>query len=179
MRWWVGLAAAALLALASPRLAGTFSRCVHPPRPEGLLQARVVRVVDADTVRALLDGQEERVRLLGVDAPERFPGPRLEQQSRRWGLSPQDLRRWASAGYAFARRHLGGQRVALELDVEERDEFDRLLAYVWLGRTLFNLELVREGYAWVHLVPPNLRYAELLGACQREAQESRRGLWGP
>lgn len=177
MRWFVAVAAAVLLALASPEPTGSPSACASPVRPQGLLEARVVRVVDGDTLRVRLDGREERVRLVGVDAPERSPGPRLEQQSVRWGLSPQELRRWANAGYAFARRHLGGQRVALELDVEERDEFGRLLAYVWLGRTLFNLELVREGYAWAHPVPPNVRYADLLAACQRQAQERRRGLW--
>ncbi len=137
----------------------------------------MVRVVDGDTVRAQLHGREERVRLLGLDAPERFPGPRLEQQARQLGIPPEELRRWANAAYAFARRHLAGQRVGLELDQEERDEFGRLLAYVWAGRTLFNLELVRQGYAWAHPVLPNLRYAAAFAACEQEARELRRGLW--
>ncbi len=179
MRRLLWLAAALLLALASPEPTGSPSACAHPGRPETLLVGRVVRVVDADTIRVWLDAREERVRLAGLDAPERFPGPRLYQQARQLGLPPDVLRRWASAGYAFARRHLAGQRVGLELDVQERDEFDRLLAYVWVARVLFNLELVREGYAWSYPVPPNLRYAELLAACQRQAQQARRGLWGP
>ncbi len=139
----------------------------------------MVRVVDGDTLRVRADAREERVRLVGVDAPERTPGPRLQQQARQLGLSPEVLRRSAGAAYAFARRHLSGRRVGLETDVQDRDEFGRLLAYVWVGRVLFNLEMVREGHAWSYPVPPNLRYAELLAACQREAQEARRGLWGP
>ncbi len=139
----------------------------------------MVRVVDGDTLRVRADAREERVRLVGVDAPERVPGPRLQQQARQLALPPDVLRRWAGAAYAFARRHLGGRRVGLETDVQDRDEFGRLLAYVWVDRVLFNLEVVREGYAWSYPVPPNLRYAELLAACQREAQQARRGLWGP
>ncbi len=175
MRWLVSLAAGVLLAVASPQPAG--SLCSHPPRPDSVLPARVVRVVDGDTVRARLEGREERVRLVGLDAPERAPGQHLDQQAKQLGIPQEALRRWAHAAYAFARRHLAGQQVALELDTEERDGFGRLLAYVWVGRVLFNLELVREGYAWAHPVPPNLRYAERLAACQREAQEARRGLW--
>lgn len=117
------------------------------------------------------------MRLLGLDAPERFSGPRLDQQARQLGLPAEELRRWADAAYAFTRRHLAGQRVGVELDQEERDEFGRLLAYIWAGRTLFNLELVRRGYAWAHPVPPNLRHAAAFAACEQEARELRRGLW--
>ena len=178
MRWRAGLLAAALGALASPEGAGSANSCTHPPRPPALLQARVVRVVDGDTLRARLRDGQQRVRLVGVDAPETLSGPHQERQARQWGLSPEELQRWGEVASAFARRHLSGRWVGLELDIEERDEFGRLLAYVWLGRLVFNLELVREGYAWAHPVPPNLRYADRLGACPWEAQRLRRGLWG-
>jgi micrococcal nuclease len=177
VRGLIGLAAA-LLALAGAEPTGLTAPCSHPPRPDALPQARVVRVVDGDTVRARLDGGEERIRLIGLDAPERFPGPRLEHQARQTGVPPEALRRWANAAYTFARRSLAGRAVGLELDVQQRDEFGRLLAYVWTGRVLFNLELVRQGYAWAHPVPPNLRYAERFTACQQDAQAARRGLWG-
>lgn len=174
------MTAAILVALSSPTPVGLPNGCTTPPASKGdLLWAQVVRVVDGDTVRVRIQEREERVRLLGVDAPERSISPRLDQQSRRWGIPADDLGRWGRLAAAYARRRLSDQRVGLELDVQERDEFGRLLAYVWLGRVLFNLELVREGYAWVYLPPPNLRYAEQLSACQREAQRSRRGLWGP
>jgi len=175
---WLVLLGAALALLAASASAVAPAACAHPPQPQELLWARVVRVVDGDTVRVRAAGREERVRLVGLDAPERFPGPRLDEQARQLRRSPEELRRWGEAAYAFARRQLGGRRVGLELDVEERDEFGRLLAYVWVRGFQFNVELVRQGYAWVYPVPPNLRYAELLAACQREAQEARRGLWG-
>lgn len=175
----LALLALLFLVTATQPPTGAPGPCTQPARPDGLLPARVVRVVDGDTVRVWVAGREERVRLVGVDAPERFPGPHLEQQARQLGKSPDELLRWAHAAYAFARQRLRGQRAALELDAEERDQFGRLLAYLWVGGVQFNVELVREGYAWVRLVPPNLRHARLLFACQHEAQEARRGLWGP
>ena len=72
-----------------------------------------------------------------------------------------------------------GQDVALELDVQKRDRYRRLLAYVWLeDGTLFNMLIVREGYALVATYPPNVKYVEVFLACQREARKNLRGLWG-
>jgi micrococcal nuclease len=71
-----------------------------------------------------------------------------------------------------------GTRVEVEQDVQARDRYRRLLAYVWFpdGRML-NVEIMREGYAQVLTVPPNVRYARLLRVCQREAREASRGRW--
>ena len=73
-----------------------------------------------------------------------------------------------------------GRRVRLELDVEERDRYGRLLAYVYLARPprLFvNAELVRQGYATVATFPPNVRHVDTFVRLQREAREAGRGLW--
>jgi len=67
--------------------------------------------------------------------------------------------------------------VRLELDVQERDRYGRLLAYVWVGDTMVNAELVRRGYAQVMTIPPNVKYQQLLVKLQREAREAGRGLW--
>ena len=60
-----------------------------------------------------------------------------------------------------------------------RDRYGRLLAYVWLGDTMVNAELVRRGYAQVMTVPPNVRYQDLFLKLQREARDAGRGLWRP
>jgi micrococcal nuclease len=75
------------------------------------------------------------------------------------------------------RRLVGGRHVRLELDVRSRDRYGRLLAYVWLGDTMVNAELVRRGYAQVMTVPPNVRYQDLFVKLQREARDAGRGLW--
>jgi len=68
--------------------------------------------------------------------------------------------------------------VVLEFDVERRDRYERLLAYVYLkDGTFVNAWLVENGYAMVMTVPPNVRHQELFLKFQREAREERRGLW--
>jgi micrococcal nuclease len=148
----------ALLVLASARAQP--ATCAMPPRPQGLSATFVTRVVDGDTVRvAVRDGGSVSVRLLRIDAPERAEV-------------------LGSLSTEFTRRHLDDRDVGLEFDVQQRDRFNRLLAYVWIGDTLFNLQIVREGYAQVLTIPPNVKYAEVLLACQQEARRHNRGLWG-
>ena len=127
--------------------------------------ARVTRVVDGDTIDVVLAGRTERVRLIGIDTPESVD-PR------------QPVQCFALEASAFAARHLEGRRVELEFDAERRDRYGRLLAYVWLDGRLFNLTLVRRGYAQVYTFPPNVRYVERLLAAQRRARSGSAGLWG-
>lgn len=125
----------------------------------------MVRVVDGDTIRILLRGGEEPVRYIGVDTPEtRRPG------------SPVECFKAASARNA---RLVEGERVRLVFDVERRDRYDRLLAYVYRSRDgLFvNAALVRDGYATQLTVPPNVRFAERFRRLARRAREAGRGLW--
>jgi endonuclease YncB( thermonuclease family) len=61
--------------------------------------------------------------------------------------------------------------------VQWRDKYRRLLAYVYVGDTMLNAELVRQGYAQVATFPPNVKYQELLLKLQREARQAKRGWW--
>ena len=78
----------------------------------------------------------------------------------------------------FTKSLVGGKSVRIEFDVEKRDRYGRLLAYVYLpdGRML-NAELVKEGYAQVYTFPSNVRYVNLFLKLQRQARENNRGLW--
>ncbi|MGB9867721.1 MAG: thermonuclease family protein [Bacillota bacterium] len=139
-----------------------------------LVEARVTRVVDGDTFYAELpDGSEEKVRLTGVDAPE----------------SSGDVDTYGKEASAYTARRLTGATVYLEKDVQDRDKYGRLLAYVWLAKPadafesevrakMFNAELLLEGYAQVMTVPPNVKYADLFVRFQREARNAGKGLWG-
>jgi micrococcal nuclease len=130
----------------------------------------VVRVVDGDTIEVRLAGSPttERVRLIGIDTPEsvdpRTPvecyGPESTERAR--ALLPE------------------GTVVRLERDVEGRDRYDRLLAYVHRAEDdLFvNLALVAEGFAEPLPYPPNTAHAADLAAAANTARAGGLGLWG-
>lgn len=80
---------------------------------------------------------------------------------------------------AFNERLVGGARVRLVRDVEERDRFGRLLAYVYRepDGLFVNAELARRGYARPLRIAPDVRHAERFAALAREARSAGRGLW--
>jgi micrococcal nuclease len=129
-------------------------------------EGRVVRVVDGDTIHVLVGGRREKVRYIGVDTPEtHHPAKPV-----------QCFGREASA---FNARLVARERVRLVRDVEPRDRFGRLLAYVYRARDgLFvNAELARAGYARPLAITPDVRHAARLRALARAARQAGRGLW--
>jgi micrococcal nuclease len=123
-------------------------------------------VVDGDTVRAEIDGQRERVRYIGIDTPESVkPNAPVECFSKRAAEEN--------------RRLVEGRGVTLRFDVERRDRYGRLLAYVYRADDgLFvNAELVRRGYAQALTIPPNVAHADEFRRLASAAREARRGLW--
>jgi micrococcal nuclease len=125
----------------------------------------VDRVVDGDTIVVLMDGTEEKVRLIGVDTPE--------------SVHPDPDRNvpYGKVAAEFTRSRLLGQQVYLEYDVETRDKYGRILAYVWIGDEMFNRTLLSEGHAMLATFPPNVRYVDEFTVLQAEAREAGRGLW--
>jgi micrococcal nuclease len=137
-----------------------------PPAPE-LVSAYVTRVIDGDTIEVSLpDGSVEKVRLIGVDTPE--------------SVHPDKSRNvpYGDIASAFTKDHLSGKTVGLEFDVQERDKYGRLLAYVYLGDIMFNELLVSEGHASVSTYPPNVKYVERFTAGQLAARNAGLGQWG-
>jgi micrococcal nuclease len=128
--------------------------------------AHVVRVVDGDTILVSLDGRQERVRYIGVDTPETVkPNTPVECYGKK--------------ASAFDHRLVDGRDVRLRFDVERRDRYGRLLAYVYrVGDGLFvNAELVRRGYATTLTIPPNVAHAARFRALAAAARAAGRGLW--
>ena len=152
--------------------------CTMPRKPPGLASASVLRVTDGDTVVVrLADGRSARVRLIGIDAPELYPSDKLQRDAERSGQDPATIQALGRRAMTFTKQHLAGRHVELERDATAMDRYGRTLAYVWLGDALFNLVIVREGYAGLLTVPPNVKYAGTLAACHRLARDARRGLW--
>lgn len=163
-----------LLALVALVIAPAVAVAAPTPRA---LEGSVVYVVDGDTIHVRIRNRVEKVRYLGVNAPE-IPHPRGPQHKPR---ALEFFPHTAAAGDAAKRINLdlaAGKHVRLELDRQHRDEHGRLLAYVWAGETMLNAEMVRRGYAQVMSIPPDLRYRALFVKLQDEARHAGRGLWG-
>jgi micrococcal nuclease len=117
--------------------------------------ASVTEVTDGDTIE-LASG--ERVRLLGINAPE-IGQPYYEEARTR------------------LRELIEGKTVTLEKDVEDKDRYGRLLRYVYSDDTFVNLVMIREGYASAYIILPNTKYSIDFEAAEEEAKNAERGLW--
>lgn len=156
-------AAVALLA------AGPLWPAAGLPEAPRSLSGTVVGLVDGDTIRVRVNGRIEKVRYIGINTPETHHPTKGRQPG---GLEAAEANR----------RLVAGKPVRLEPDVQLRDRYGRLLAYVWVrhgdgDEVMVNAELVRLGYAQVMTIPPNVRHAGTFGALQRQARQERRGLW--
>jgi len=135
--------------------------------PRGIArEVFVSRVIDGDTVE-LMNG--EKVRYAGIDAPE------IKKKVK--GKWMKDLQPFGLAAFQFNRKKVEGRAVYLEFDRRERDDYQRLLGYLYVDGVMVNALMVQEGFAMVSLYPPNLKYAVLLLGLQRQAWEKQMGIW--
>src|SRR2546428_12216767 len=151
-----------LLAMAAVTAACSRSARPSPSTPSNVVN--VLKVTGGDTIHVLYGGRDQRVRLIGVNPPE---VPWYGGRGQCFG---------ANAGL-YAKRRLSGQTVRLSFDVDRFDRYGRLLAYIYLGDELFNLTLVRFGYAVADPVPPDTGMASAFATAQAEARQQGRGLW--
>ena len=136
----------------------------------------VTRAVDGDTLK-LENG--ERVRLIGIDTPEMHESNKLYRDSQKTNMDIDTIKALGRKSYLFTKDLVEGKRVRLEFDLEKRDKYKRLLAYVYLkDATFVNAEIVKQGYASLMTYPPNVKYADEFLKLYREARENKRGLWG-
>ncbi|MFH1058254.1 MAG: thermonuclease family protein, partial [Pseudomonadota bacterium] len=177
LRPWLGLVAAAALAaaLAWPLAAPAGHRAAQEAGVE------VVSVHDGDTLTVRLHGRKERVRLLGVDAPEMGDSPKLQRAAARAGRAPRQEAALGALARDFVRDLVGpGDRVRLGFEPggQRRDEHKRLLAWLWLadGRQVNEL-LLSEGYARVYR-RCQCRALPRLRGLEAQARGQGRGLWG-
>lgn len=123
--------------------------------------AQVTRVIDGDTIK--IKGGET-VRYIGIDAPETVD-PRKPVEC------------FGKEAYLKNKELVEGKMVRLERDISNRDTYQRLLRYVWIGKTLVNAELVKQGFTYAYSFPPNIKYQNIFIKSQQEALQKSRGLW--
>jgi len=128
----------------------------------------VKKVVDGDTFW-VDDGTQKglKIRLIGVDAPE-------SKNSR-----TKEMGYFGRESSDYLTSIIGGRRVRIEYDVGQFDKYGRTLAYVYIeDGTFVNAILVKNGYATVMTVPPNVKYADTFLKLERKARNHKKGLWG-
>lgn len=155
---------------------------------------KVIYVYDGDTIK-LADG--EKVRLIGIDCPEEWESDKLFRDAKRSHQRVEDIKKQGEAAAQFTRSLVLGKKVRLEFDEERRDQYGRLLAYVYeiepladeqkkilegdavmTGSDIFvNATLLKSGWARSYKFPPNTRFADWFQQLNQEAKEQRRGLW--
>ena len=136
-------------------------------QPADLIPVSVEHVVDGDTVDVFYMSREhDRLRLIGIDTPETKDPRRpvmcysAEASARTKELALLKPDAW------------------LELDVQHRDRYGRLLGYLWVGGENLSVRLAAEGYAAQLTIPPNVKYAEEIRAAVASARDQGLGLWG-
>ena len=128
-----------------------------------------MRVVDGDTIRVLIDGEEKTIRLIGIDTPEtKAPQKPVECFGQEATEKLVNL--------------LDDEEVILESDntQSDQDRYGRLLRYVFLqDGTNVNLEMIKQGYAYEYTYGAPYIYQNEFKQAQQEAQLNDRGLWSP
>lgn len=153
MRWLLML----LLVACVPARVAPGTIATTPPRPT--TPAIVSRVVDGDTLDVEIDGQVERIRLIGIDTPEIGDCYGVQAAAHVIELLP------------------AGIPITLERDTSQRDRYGRLLRYVYLEGEMINEQLVTSGFARAATYPPDVRYQPRFVAGQQEARSNKAGLW--
>ena len=122
----------------------------------------VTTVHDGDTVSVIVDGKPEKIRLIGIDAPEIGQKP-WGEEARKYLETLLNSCQW---------------KVRLEYDVEKRDKYGRILAYLWTSDgKMINLLMVKSGHAMLFTIPPNVKHADEFRTAQQEARDGKSGIW--
>lgn len=153
-------------------LVGAFVLLVQPSPPNNQASivrevAKVIRVVDGDTIKVLINNKEDTVRLIGIDSPEVVD-------------ERKPVQCFGKEASSKAKEILNRKIVVLESDSTQgdRDEYGRLLRYVFLESINFNKFMISEGFAREYTFKGRVyRYQPELINAEKEAKRKNKGLW--
>lgn len=131
------------------------------------VSAQVLKVIDGDTIRVLINNKEDTVRLIGIDSPEIVD-------------ERKPVQCFGKESSGKAKEVLNGKAIILESDStqSDRDEYGRLLRYVFLDSLNFNKLMISEGYAREYTFKGrSYKYQAEFVRMEKEARESKKGLW--
>jgi len=160
----------------------------------------VVSVIDGETLE-LSNG--ETVRLIGIDVPASSQNVKLRDDIKKTGKDGLRLIAVGKDAGKFLRKLIKNEKVLLAYDVQEKERSGRRWAYVyfyldprrnmeipeeWYAelspgvgerqlRVSLNATMIKAGYAFMKVIPPNVKFRELFSRLQDEAKEQKRGVW--
>lgn len=137
-----------------------------------LTEATVTKIVDGDTIYVKIKNKSYKMRMVGINCPE----------------YTKEIQFYGKESTEYTKKQLLNKKVFLEMDISEKDKYNRLLRYIWLDipadtneqeirSKLFNALLVINGFARAGYYPPDLKYTDYLKDFQQEAKDSKLGLW--
>jgi micrococcal nuclease len=141
--------------------------------------AVVINVIDGDTYEAKIGNSVEKIRLIGIDTPEKYENYKLYADTQRTKKNINTIKRLGNIASDYAEKLVKGKKVKLvkEIQGDERDKYGRLLRYVYLeDGTFVNLKLIKDGYANVYTKYDYSLREDFISA-ERYARENKLGLW--
>ena len=132
-----------------------FTKYMPTQKTETKSSSSVTEVLDGDTIE-LASGK--RVRLIGIDAPEK--GKPMYKESRE-----------------FLKNLLENKDVVFERDSVNADKYGRLLRYVYADEVFVNLEMVESGYASFYSYGSNQKFSKEFVAAEKIAKQNNLGIW--
>lgn len=131
------------------------------------IAVKYLKTSDGDTARVELNGENVRVRFLGINTPEVSGENKVEEP-------------FGNEALAYTKNKLDhAKKVEIEYDTvaDQEDRFGRKLAWIWIDDELFELELLEQGLAKTYMLKNDYKYASELKAAEKKAKEAKVGVW--
>ena len=136
-------------------------------------------IVDGDTLRVIYQQKKESIRVIGIDTPESKPNKKAVKDGYWTKMDIETITSYGRQAESFVKSLVKpGDLLGIEFDVQPRDKYGRLLAYLYMpSGKMLNEEIVKAGYAHLMTVPPNVKYRDRFSVAYKDARERHRGLW--
>ena len=136
----------------------------------------IKRVIDGDTFET---DKGERIRLLGIDTPEKFSSNKMSSDAERSGLTEDEIKSLGEISSHYADSLMKGKKVFLLSDPlnDDTDRYGRLLRYIFTeDGVMYNLKIISDGYAYAYTKFPIITNKMFISA-ENDARKNNRGLW--
>lgn len=131
------------------------------------VKVELVEIVDGDTAKFKMNGEQITVRFLGINTKETVDPERGEEA-------------WGKEGSDFTKEKLkNATKIELEFDssADKRDKYDRYLAWIWIDDELLQNLLIQSGFAETYMLQNNYKYAGMLQESEEIAKNNKIGIW--